>query len=311
MNVEQFEVFRIIAQVKSFTKAAKILNFTQPAISSQIKLLEQHYNVDLFQRCNNGVKLTEAGKKFYEYGNKILALYKQMEGELATISGVNKEYINIGASYTAGNYYLADSIITFKESYPNALVRLNISNSNRIIDDIKDCKLDLGIVEGNISYDRDLNICKIGQSELVLIVPATDNWDNRKSITLEEVMQLPFISREDESVLRNYITTCLKTKDVDYDDFNIVMEISNFEAIKHAVINNKGISIVPYSVVERDIQQGNLMRIEVDGFELSWDINVVSRANESLCGLKDKFLNFLINPNGVFIDGPESKMKFV
>lgn len=115
MNVEQFEIFRTIAQVRSFTKAAKILNFTQPAISSQIKILEQHYNIALFERCNNGVKLTEAGKKFYEYGNKILALYEQMENDIASISGVNKEHINIGTSYTAGNYYLPNAILAFKE----------------------------------------------------------------------------------------------------------------------------------------------------------------------------------------------------
>ena len=71
MNIEQFVVFRTITQAKSFTKAAKILNFTQPAISSQVKILEQNFNVTLFERGNTGVKLTEAGRKFYEYGERI------------------------------------------------------------------------------------------------------------------------------------------------------------------------------------------------------------------------------------------------
>lgn len=105
MNIEQFEVFRTIAQAKSFTKAAKILNFTQPAISSQVKTLEQNLNTTLFERCNTGVKLTEAGRKFYEYGERILAIYAEMEREIANISGHNKEFINVGASYTAGNYF--------------------------------------------------------------------------------------------------------------------------------------------------------------------------------------------------------------
>ncbi len=293
MNVEQFEIFRTIAQVKSFTKAAKILNFTQPAISSQIKILEQHYNIPLFERCNNGVKLTEAGKKFYEYGDKILALYEQMENDIAGLAGFNREHINVGAGYTVGNYYLPNSIMAFKDKNPSAYVRLNISDSQQIISELRDRYLDIGIVEGNAFYDRDLDFCKIGHSELVLITPATDKWLTKKSITIQEVLTEPFISREDESILRNYINNHLKTYAVNYDDLNIIMEITNFEAIKHAVINNKGISIVPYPVVENDLHQGSICRVPIEGFQLSWDINIICRANESLTGLKKEFLDYL------------------
>ena len=121
MNVEQFEIFRTIAQVKSFTKAAKILNFTQPAISSQIKVLEQHYNISLFERCNNGVKLTEAGKKFYEYGDKILALYEQMENDIAGLSGLDKENIIIGASYTIGTIICRILLCLLRNYIPAAM----------------------------------------------------------------------------------------------------------------------------------------------------------------------------------------------
>ncbi len=297
MNVEQFEIFRTIAQVKSFTKAAKILSFTQPAISSQIKLLEQHYNIALFERCNNGVKLTEAGKKFYEYGDKILALYEQMENDIAGLSGFDKEDINLGASYTPGNYYLAKSILKFKEMHPNAYVRLNISNSQQITNKLKDRCLDIGIVEGNTFYDRDLDICKIGHSELVVIAPATDKWISKKSITIQEMFEEPFIASEEESILRNYIGNFLRTHTANYDDLNILMEATNPEAIKHAVINNNGISIVPYPAVERDLQQGRICQIEIEELNLSWDISVICRANESLTGLKKHFLDYLIHSN--------------
>lgn len=294
MNVEQFEIFRTIAQVRSFTKAAKILNFTQPAISSQIKILERHYNIALFERCNNGVKLTEAGKKFHEYGDKILALYEQMENDIASISGFNKEHISIGASYTAGNYYLPNAILAFKDLHPSTYVRLTISDSQHIISGLKDRGLDIGIVEGNTLYDPDLNICKIAYSELVLIMPVKHKWSNKNSVTIPELLEEPFISRENESMLRNYINNCLNSYDIHYDDLNIIMEITNFEAIKQAVINNKGISIVPYPVVERDLQQGMVGSISVEGLSLSWDVNVISRANESLNEFKKQFLNYII-----------------
>lgn len=82
MNIEQFVVFKVITQQESFTRAAKILNMTQPAISAQIKQLEKKYNVSLFDRSNSGVKLTDAGVIFYNYSEKILSVYKEMEAEL-------------------------------------------------------------------------------------------------------------------------------------------------------------------------------------------------------------------------------------
>lgn len=299
MNIEQFQVFRTIAQVKSFTKAAKILNFTQPAISSQIKLLEQSYNVTLFERCNNGVRLTEAGKKFYEYGDRILAMYEEMELEIAKLSGMSKEVINIGASYTSGNYYMPQVILNFKDQNPNAFVRLNISNSGQIINEVKDRTLDIGIVEGNMTYDRDLEIYKVCNDELILIAPATDKWLNRTSITIEELVNEPFVSREETSGTRQYFSTFLSNHGVNFDDMNIVMEITNSEAIKHAVINNQGIAVVPSPVVKRELAQGTLVRMDIENFRVSWDIEVIWRAKESLTGLKEEFLRYLLNPNTI------------
>ncbi|HOQ10571.1 MAG TPA: LysR family transcriptional regulator [Syntrophomonadaceae bacterium] len=297
MNIEQFEIFRTIAQAKSFTKAAKILNFTQPAISSQVKMLEQNFNVALFERCNTGVKLTDAGRKFYEYGERILALYAEMEREIANISGNNKEFINVGASYTAGNYFLPSSIITFKELHENVHIRLDIGHSPDIINAIKERSLDLGVVEGDYYLDKDLDAYKVQSNELVIISPPNNRWFDSRVVTLEELMQAPFIAREAESSIRHFVESYLKTQGISFDDFNIITEISNFEAIKEAVMRNKGISLVPLPVVQREIQEGHLIRLEVKGLQLAWDMRVVVRANETLTGIKEEFLQFLTDPN--------------
>ncbi len=297
MNIEQFEVFRTIAQAKSFTKAAKILNFTQPAISSQVKTLEQNLNTTLFERCNTGVKLTEAGRKFYEYGERILAIYAEMEREIANISGHNKEFINVGASYTAGNYFLPASIITFKELHDNVHIRLDIGHSNDIINSIKDRSLDLGVIEGDSYSDKDLDVYKVKSNELVLIAPPYNRWFTSHMVTLEELMQVPFIAREEESSIRHFLDSNLKSQGISFQDFNIVTEISNFDAIKEAVMRNKGISLVPLPVVQREITEGHLTRLEVKGLELAWDMKVIVRANETLTGLKEEFLEFITDPN--------------
>lgn len=315
MNIEQFEVFRTIAQAKSFTKAAKILNFTQPAISSQIKLLEQNYNVILFERGNSGVKLTEAGKKFYEYGDRILALYDEMEREIAKITGINKENIHVGASHTAGNYFLPSSIITFKDLHPNGYIRLDIAHSHEIINSVKERSIDIGVVEGNLAYDRDLQIFKIKTNELVLIVPPRGKWLDINSISIEELMNEPFIAREEESSIRHFVSNYLKSQGMNFDDFNVVTEITNFEAIKQAVMRNKGVSLVPYPVVQRELAEGHLLRVEVKKLKLDWDMEVICRANESLTGLKEAFLKFITDPDYVWKADNEQninqKMRFI
>jgi DNA-binding transcriptional LysR family regulator len=308
MNIEQFEVFRTIAQVKSFTKAAKILNFTQPAISSQIKILEQNYKVNLFERCSNGVKLTDAGRKFFEYGNKILAIHSEMENEIAKIIGFNKEIINLGTSYTAGNYFLPALIIEFKKLNPNAHIRLDIEHSNDILKKIKEKLYDIGIVEGNLMYDRDLEIYKIHSNELVFIAPANDRWLENNSITIDQLIKEPFIAREEDSNLSNYLICYFRNIGVDFNDWNIVTEITNFGTIKEAVIRNNGISIVPLPVAEREIAQGDLVRLNVEDLVLDWDMEVVFRANEQLTGLKEAFLKHIIKQDSFNIS-PLEKQK--
>lgn len=308
MNIQQFEVFRTIAQVKSFTKAAKILNFTQPAISSQIKVLEQNYKVNLFERYSNGVKLTDAGRKFFEYGNKILAIHSEMEKEIAKIIGFNKEVISLGASYTAGNYFLPSIIIDFKNRNENAHIVLDIGHSNDILTRIKEKAYDIGIVEGNLMYDRDLEIYKIHTNELVFVAPATEKWIANNSLTIEELMKEPFIAREEDSNLRNYLIYYFRNMGVEFNDFNIVTEITNFGTIKHAVMRNNGISIVPYPVAQREIEQGGLIRLDVENLVLDWDMEIVFRANEDLTGLKQEFLNH-ITKAGTFVTHPGDNKK--
>lgn len=315
MNIDQFEVFRIITQAKSFTKAAKILNFTQPAISSQIKALEENLNVSLFDRGNTGVKPTEAGKKFYEYGEKILALYAEMEAEIAKISGLNKEFINVGASYTAGNYFLPSSIITFKDLNPDVHIRLDIGHSQDIINDVKDRTIDIGVVEGNLTNEPDLHKIKIESNDLVLIVPPRSEWLRRPSITISELLNEPFIAREEESTIRHFVESYLKTLDLTFDDFNIVTEITNWEAIKEAVLRNKGVSLVPYPVVKRELNEGRLLKVAVPNMKLSWDMEVVVRMNENFTGLKKEFLEFISDPDSLWSAEKDAiinqKMRFI
>lgn len=300
VNIEQFEIFKTITEVKSFTKAAKKLNFTQPAISTQIKVLEQNYDIALFERHNHGVQLTEAGQKFYEYGDRILALYEEMEQELARIKGHSKEIINIAACDTAGNYILPSIVISFKELHPQACLRLEVAHSEDIISKVKQKQLDIGIIDGEIPEDsKCLSAVNIYSDDLVLVVPSRHKWLKKKSITIQELMVEPFIAREERSCIRNIINSSLDKLSLSFSDFNLVTEFNNFEAIKQAVMNHKGVALMPASVVQRELDEGILCQVNVEKLKTNWTIKAVWRNSELLTGHKKQFLDFLCNMRAI------------
>ena len=299
MNIEQFEIFRTIAEVKSFTKAAKKLSFTQPAISTQIKLLEQNFDLALFERHNHGVQLTDAGRTFYEYGDRILALYEEMQQDLARIKGHNKEVIKISACDTAGNYILPSIIINFKELHPQACLRLEVADTQDIIEKLKQRHLDIGIIEGKLPKDdNSLSSVNIYDDKLVLVVPSKNKClRDKRSISLDKLINEPFIAREESSCIRNVLDAKLAKLGRFFDEFNTVAEFDNYEAIKHAVINNNGVSLMPESVARRELDEGLLQKVYVDELKTSWNIKAVWRQNDLQTGHKKQFLDYIANLN--------------
>ncbi len=297
MNIEQFEIFKTIAEVKSFTKAAKKLNFTQPAISTQIKILEQNFDLALFERHNHGVQLTDAGRTFYEYGDRILALYEEMEQDLAKIKGHSKEVINLAACDTAGNYILPSIVINFKELHPQACLRLEVAHTQDIIEKLKHRKLDIGIIEGKLpEYDDSLSSFNIFDDKLVLVAPRRNKWlKDKKSISLDKIINEPFIAREEGACIRNVLDAKLAKLGRSFDEFNVVAEFNNYEAIKQAVINNNGVALMPESVARRELNERLLWRVCVDELKISWNIKAVWRHNEIQTGNKKQFLDYITN----------------
>lgn len=297
MNIEQFEIFKTIAEVKSFTKAAKKLSFTQPAISTQIKILEQNFDLALFERHNHGVQLTEAGRIFYEYGDRILALYEEMEEDLSRIKGHSKEVINIAACDTAGNYILPSIVINFKELHPKTCLRLEVAQTQDIIEKLKQRHLDIGIIEGKLPKDeKSLSSVDIYDDKLLLVAPRQNKWlRDKRTISLDKLINEPFIAREEGSCIRNILDAKLAKLKRSFSEFNVVAEFNNYEAIKQAVINNSGLAFMPESVARRELDERLLRKVYVDELKLSWNIKVVWRHNEIPTGNKKQFLDYICN----------------
>ncbi|NMA67799.1 MAG: LysR family transcriptional regulator, partial [Desulfitobacterium sp.] len=138
MDTYQLKIFIAVSKFQSISKAAKALHLSQPAVSTQIKNLEEYYKGQLFERTQQGVIPTKAGEVFYQYAQKILDLQDEMEQQLEIILQHENNQIIVGASTTIGNVSLPCSIYLFKEEYPEVNIRLEIANAEEILRKVKE-----------------------------------------------------------------------------------------------------------------------------------------------------------------------------
>jgi DNA-binding transcriptional LysR family regulator len=256
MNLNQLKIFYAVAQKKSFTMAARELFLTQPAVTIQIQKMEKDYETKLFDRVGKKIFLTESGKILLSYAEKILRLFAQAEEALIDVKGLKSGRLTIGAAATVGSYYLPKIFEAFGKKYPNIKIEMNVTNSYTVVEDVLAFKNDLGFV-GRLHHLERLVVIPFLEEELVLIVPPDHLFAHREKVSLEDLIGQPFISREVGSATRELVEERIGRKGV---SMKVVMDLASNEAIKKAVEDGLGISIISKYVVKKEVDQG-LLRI--------------------------------------------------
>ncbi len=208
MADRRLQVFYTVAKVLSFTKAAETLHMTQPAVTFQVKQLEEFFNTRLFDRTHNKITLTEAGKIVYDYAEKILDHYEKMNSEVRELTGEVTGSLLIGASTTIAEYMLPSLLGAFKKQFEDVNIRLQVGNTDAIVAMVENNMIDLGVVEAPV-YNKNLEVEVCRLDEMVLIVPEGHPLSNRDKISVEDMRKYRYISREEgsgsRSVIDNYI----------------------------------------------------------------------------------------------------------
>ncbi len=263
MADRRLQVFYTVARLLSFTKAAETLHMTQPAVTFQVRQLEDHFHTRLFDRTHNRVTLTEAGRKAYEYAEEIFSLYAEMENTLKELTGDVSGALTMGASTTIAEYMLPALLRGFTVEYPEINLRLKVSNTEGIVSIVENSMIDLGVVEGPVSNKNLLvEVCRVDQ--LVVVVPPGHEIADRKSIPLEEVMNFPFICREEGSGTREVIMDHMVKLGLDRNNLNVSLELGSPESIKGAVEAGMGISIASLATLEKELKLGTLVAVRLD-----------------------------------------------
>ncbi len=260
MADRRLQVFATVARLLSFTKAAESLHMTQPAVTFQIRQLEEYFNTRLFDRTHNRITLTEAGELVKGYADRIISLYNEMDNEVRTLTGDIQGPLLIGASTTIGEYFIPGIIGNFQGIYPDVRIRLHVANTNGIIHLVENNEIDIGIVEGPINNK---NLVKEGiwNDELVAVCPVGHPLDERKKVKAAELVEYPFISREEGSGTREVVEKYFAKREIDSDNINIIMEFGSPESIKSAVTAGLGVSILSIATVEKELALGSLVAV--------------------------------------------------
>ncbi len=263
MADRRLQVFHTVARVMSFTKAAETLHMTQPAVTFQVKQLEDFFNTRLFDRTHNKITLTEAGKTIYDYSGQILDLYEKMNSDVREMTGEVTGTLVVGASTTVAEYMLPSLLGAFKKQYDDVNIRLQVGNTDAIVAMVENNMIDFGLVEAPVqNKNLDVHVCRI--DEMQVICPKDHPLAKRDKVTIEEVRKYGYVSREEGSGSRAVINTYIREQGLSYSDLKVVMELGSPEAVKMAVESDVGLAIVSRTTLAKELKLDTLKAIPLD-----------------------------------------------
>lgn len=263
MADRRLQVFHTVARFLSFTKAAEALHMTQPAVTFQVRQLEEHFNTRLFDRTHNRISLTDAGKRVYSYADQIFQLYNEMENSVREITGDVSGVLIVGASTTIAEYMLPALLGDFKKKFPEVNIRLRVSNSDGIVSMVENNVIDLGVVEAIVNNKNlAVELCRVDR--LVAVVPPNHPLAGEGKIPLKQLLEYPYICREEGSGTREVIIDYLRENNLETSELNVIMELGSPEAIKGAVEAGIGITILSRATLGKELKLGSLVALDLD-----------------------------------------------
>ena len=263
MADRRLQVFHTVAGVLSFTKAAEKLHMTQPAVTFQVRQLEEHFGARLFDRTHNRISLTETGELVEHYASKILDTYAEMERAVGEMTGDVSGRLVIGASTTIAEYLLPSLLREFSSRFPELNISLKVSNTEGVVEMVESNSIDLGIVEAPVDNGNlEIEVCRM--DELVVIVPPDHPLAYQDCVSPDELQEYPFVSREEGSGTRGVVHEYLKEHGVQTEEINTTLDLASPEAVKGAVEAGIGVSVVSRTILAKELRLGSLVALPLD-----------------------------------------------
>lgn len=289
VTLRQMRVFAAVARYRSFTRAARELHLTQPAISQQVKLLETEIGLPLLEHIGRQIHLTAAGEELLRYAAQVTELLREAGESLAAMRGLKRGVLKLGAVSTA-KYFAPSLLSAFAPMYPEVTIKFLVGNREEIIRALASNEIDL-VIMGRPPRELVTVAEPFAKHPLIIIAAPDHPLANKRRIPMQRLGSENFIIREEGSGTRASMEHVFKKANV---PFRTSMEVSSNETIKQAVMAGMGISFISIHTVGLELAAGKLVTLNVAGLPLVRDWFVIHLQEKRLSPIAVAFRSFLL-----------------
>ena len=290
----KIETFLTVVKEKSFSKASKKLGISQPAVTQQMKLLEDYLDTKIVDRKKNGIRLTKAGEEFYKVVIKLEKSIANAEKDVIKI--INKELIFIiGASFMIGNYILPDFLTQIQDAIEND-VMIKVNDTQQITNQLLDKKIDLALLESPV-FQEGIIYREWMDDELVLV----SKTPLAKIVKPEELNSFRWVCREDGSNTRQIIKAEFEKVGVDCDSFDLRNVVTSSTAVKQTILKSPiidgipTVSIISKHMIDERIEKGDLFYARVKGLKITRKLYLAYNKEKRQDAFMDRVINYIIS----------------
>ena len=297
-TLRQLKVFESVARHLSFTRAAEELHLTQPAVSTQVKELERHAGLALFEQLGRKIYLTQAGAEMLHHSRAIIQQFREAEEAMQQLKGISGGKLNV-AVISAGDYFFPRLLAEFARRHSGVILNLTVHNRAELLHRLADNMTDLAIMV-RPPEDMDTVNEPFAPHPYVIVAAPEHPLARKKRIPMAVLAREPFLTREKgsdtwASMARGFAGWLAK--------LNIAMELKSTETIKQAVIAGMGIAFLSAHTVTLERQVGSLVVLDVEDFPLMLNWYVVHRKHKRLPPVASAFKKFLMDDGTALIEG--------
>lgn len=298
LNLTQLHTFCRVAETQNFTRAAELLGMTQPAVTQQVRALEEEFGQALFDRIGRSVQLTQAGELLFDYARRITGLLAECRSALLDLQGSGRGRLRLGAGLMLSIFILPTLLRPYRAAHPGVDITVSTGSTRQVLHLLLASEVDLALVTGAEQDDR-FALARLYDDEMVLVVHPGHPFCERRAIHPQELRGEPFIFFEQGSGYRSFLEEFFRREQVFP---RIRMDLDSIEAMKRMAEIGLGVTMVPKMSVGAEIERGELVPIELMGVPpLTRETVVAYRRGRYLSGPMRAFLDVLEEAYGVSI----------
>ncbi len=292
-TLQQLRILKALSTEKNFTKASELLHLSQPSLSKQVQNLEKNLEISLINRERNKISLTENGKIFLQYAERILALCEESCRAIIDLKNGERGNLTVGASQTIGIYLLPRVLALFAKNYPQINLKMQVNSTRIIAKNVIHREIDLAVVGGEIPNDlkKNLIVENFVEDEFSLIIAKSHPFTKKKKITKQDLYYLNFITLNSNSTIRKFIDNILSQNQIETNQLKIIMQLNSIEGIKTAVSLGLGAAFVSSSAIEKEIELKKIQILKIENIQMTRQIFIISHSE----AYKPKAFQFFYN----------------